>query len=444
MNISDQLYVASIDYSHKALKVRDLDIDRQECPHIRRNVSLQEFGSTLHYYSNDPSDVYHWTLFYNCSSHPNNEEDVEDFHLSCLDNSGRRSYAFPNESSIPKGFNSYGNCEETLVTHTSYSPFPTSSNNNYTVVAKDGFFLFWSTPDDDCKNCESSGGLCSYNKKGGFRKCACGSDFYREFDITCTPQKGVFTGVGVLFLLVLLAYRRVMFSTYKVFTTRWRNNIKRPTNVEIFLESCGHLTVERYKYSDIKKMTNSLKETLGQGGYGSVFKGKLKRDGRLVAVKLLNELKGNGEDFINEVATIGRTNHVNVVSLLGFCTEGTKRALVYEFMPNGSLERFIYNEKTSSTPLGWEIFYQIALGIARGLEYLHRGCNTRILHFDIKPHNILLDQEFIPKISDFGLAKLCLTRESIVSMLVARGTIGYIAPEVYCRNFGGLSHKSDV
>ncbi|KAF5191654.1 Pr5-like receptor kinase, partial [Thalictrum thalictroides] len=248
---------------------------------------------------------------------------------------------------------------------------------------------------------------------------------------------GVFTGVGVLVLLILLRY-------YRVFNSHWRNNTKGATNVEMFLESCGHLTVQRYKYSDIKKMTNSFKETLGQGGYGSVFKGKLKHDGRLVAVKLLNESKGNGEDFINEVATIGRTNHVNVVSLLGFCTEGVKRALVYEFMPNGSLERFIYNEKTSDTPLGWEKLYQIALGIATGLEYLHRGCNTRILHFDIKPHNILLDEEFIPKISDFGLAKLCPTKESVVSMLVPRGTIGYIAPEVYCKNFGGVSHKSDV
>ncbi|KAH7841742.1 hypothetical protein Vadar_033702 [Vaccinium darrowii] len=86
----------------------------------------------------------------------------------------------------------------------------------------------------------------------------------------------------------------------------------------------------------------------------------------------------------------------------------------------------------------------IAVGIARGLEYLHRGCNTRILHFDIKPHNILLDEDFCPKISDFGLAKLCPQKESIISLLGARGTAGYIAPEVFSRNFGGVSHKSDV
>ena len=94
--------------------------------------------------------------------------------------------------------------------------------------------------------------------------------------------------------------------------------------------------------------------------------------------------------------------------------------------------------------LEWNTIYQIAIGIARGLEYLHRGCSTRILHFDIKPHNILLDEDFCPKISDFGLAKLCQGKESIVSMTGVRGTAGYIAPEVFSRNFGGVSHKSDV
>ncbi|KAH9778772.1 hypothetical protein KPL71_007455 [Citrus sinensis] len=142
-----------------------------------------------------------------------------------------------------------------------------------------------------------------------------------------------------------------------------------------------------------------------------------------------------------------RTSHVNVVTLLGFCLEGNNRALIYEFMPNGSLEKFVYNGDTSKPCqyLRWEKMYEIVIGIAKGLEYLHRGCSTRILHFDIKPHNILLDQDFCPKISDFGLAKLCTTKKGIVSSLLgARGTIGYIALEVFSRNFGEVSHKSDV
>ncbi|KAG2700859.1 hypothetical protein I3760_06G017500 [Carya illinoinensis] len=215
-------------------------------------------------------------------------------------------------------------------------------------------------------------------------------------------------------------------------------------NVETFLRNNGPFGIRRYSYYDIKKMTNFLKDKLGQGGYGSVYKGKL-QDGSLAAVKVLKGSIGNGEEFINEVASISKTSHVNIVTLRGFCFEGSKRALVYEFMPNGSLEKFIFKrDSPSDHQLQWETLYKIAVGIARGLEYLHRGCNNRILHFDIKPHNILLDENFCPKISDFGLAKVCPREQSIISMLGARGTAGYIAPEVFCRNFGGVSHKSDV
>ena len=225
---------------------------------------------------------------------------------------------------------------------------------------------------------------------------------------------------------------------------KWRKKTESYRNVETFLENFGSLAPKRYCYSDVRKMTNSFKYKLGEGGYGSVYKGKLD-NGNLIAVKVLQESKGNGEEFVNEVASISRTSHVNVVTLLGFCFEGRERALIYEFMPNGSLEKFVYDGISSTNrQLGWDKSYHIAIGIARGLEYLHRGCNTRILHLDIKPHNILLDEDFIPKISDFGLAKLCPGKESAVSLLNARGTIGYIAPEVFCRNFGRVSHKSDV
>ena len=226
----------------------------------------------------------------------------------------------------------------------------------------------------------------------------------------------------------------------------WKGDEKRVhTNAEEFLKNYGSIFPKRYTYSDVKKLTNLFKEKIGQGGYGAVYKGQLP-DGSIVAVKVLKESKGNGEEFINEVASISRTSHVNVVSLLGFCYERNKRALIFEFMPNGSLDKFIFDKGPSSTndQLDKNTMFQIAIGIARGLEYLHRGCTTRILHFDIKPHNILLDEYLCPKISDFGLAKLCKIKESIVSMTGMRGTVGYIAPEVFSRNFGGVSHKSDV
>ncbi|XP_047058793.1 LEAF RUST 10 DISEASE-RESISTANCE LOCUS RECEPTOR-LIKE PROTEIN KINASE-like 2.5 isoform X1 [Lolium rigidum] len=213
-------------------------------------------------------------------------------------------------------------------------------------------------------------------------------------------------------------------------------------NYEAMIVSYGSLAPKRYTYSEVMKLTSSRSDQLGKGGYGVVFKGRLD-DGRLVAVKFLHECKGNGDDFVNEVMSIGRTSHVNIVNLFGFCLEGSKRALIYEYMPNGSLDKYIYSENPKEI-LGWERLYAIAIGIARGLEYLHHSCNTRIVHFDIKPQNILLDKDFSPKIADFGLAKLSHAKESQLSMTGARGTIGYIAPEVHSRAFGVASTKSDV
>ncbi|KAL7090277.1 hypothetical protein ACP275_12G030700 [Erythranthe tilingii] len=255
---------------------------------------------------------------------------------------------------------------------------------------------------------------------------------------TSSSPIGTIAGVilGVLTILSIMLYcyikrRRESEGPYQL-----SNQV-----IEKFLLQHGSLALKRYKYSEIKKITKSLNEKLGQGGYGSVYKGVLP-DGSLVAVKVLIEADSNGEEFINEVASISRTSHVNIVNLLGFCFDRNKRALVYQFMANKSLDKFISNK--DSCPIDLQTMYGIAVGVAKGLEYLHTGCNTRIVHFDIKPQNILLDEDFCPKISDFGLAKLGKKKQSVISMLGTRGTIGYIAPEVFSRNFGGVSYKSDV
>jgi len=214
-------------------------------------------------------------------------------------------------------------------------------------------------------------------------------------------------------------------------------------NIEEFLQSHDHnLTLIRYSYSEIKKITHGFNDKLGEGGYGSVYKGKL-RSGHFAAVKILNKKKANGQEFINEVATIGRIHHCNVVRLIGFTVEGSKCALIYEFMPNGSLEKYIFSRQ-GSVPLSNQKIYEISLGVARGIEYLHEGCEMQILHFDIKPHNILLDENFTPKVSDFGLAKLYPTNKSVVSLTMARGTLGYMAPELFYKSIGGVSYKADV
>ena len=123
-----------------------------------------------------------------------------------------------------------------------------------------------------------------------------------------------------------------------------------------------------------------------------MFKGNLSND-VFVAVKILNNSKGNGEEFINEVGSMGRIHHVNVAHLVGYCADGFQRALIYEYLPNKSLEKYIFSSNGKSHILGWEKLQDIALGIAKGIGYLHQGCDQQILHFDIKLHNILLDQD---------------------------------------------------
>ncbi|KAK7405328.1 hypothetical protein VNO78_06556 [Psophocarpus tetragonolobus] len=234
---------------------------------------------------------------------------------------------------------------------------------------------------------------------------------------------------GVILLLVFFIYmwRRRYFSMYE--------------NIEIFLQD-NDLNPIRYEYSEIKKMTEGFKVKLGQGGFGSVYKGKL-RSGLDVAIKMLTKSEASGQDFINEVATIGRIHHMNIVRLIGYCVQGEKCALVYEYMPNGSLDKHIFS-KGDNTSLSYEKTYEISLGIARGIAYLHQDCDVQILHFDIKPHNILLDDNFTPKVSDFGLAKLFPIKDKSIVLTAARGTLGYMAPELFYKNIGGVSYKADI
>nr|XP_023916369.1 rust resistance kinase Lr10-like [Quercus suber] len=287
--------------------------------------------------------------------------------------------------------------------------------------------LTWSEP--KCGPCEVKG-----------EKCRLKVLYSIQFPLLLSPQLIMLKSFTVFilgpFLLALAVY--AFYHVYCYDKTEKENQAR----IEKFLEDYKALKPTRYSYANIKRITNQLSEKLGQGAYGTVFKGKLSSEIH-VAVKILNIFKGDGEEFINEVGTMGKIHHVNVVRLVGFCADGFRRALVYEFLPNDSLDKFI-SPVDSNSFLGWEKLHDIALGIAKGIEYLHQGCDQQILHFDIKPHNILLDQNFNPKISDFGLAKLCAKDQSAVSMTTARGTIGYIAPEVFSRNFGKVSYKSDI
>ncbi|KAJ3685996.1 hypothetical protein LUZ61_015160 [Rhynchospora tenuis] len=251
------------------------------------------------------------------------------------------------------------------------------------------------------------------------------------------------------FIIVLLLFSRLFCMPSVVFvflTHKYRRERMHFDNVEKFLRYQQALAPTRYSYTEIIAITRNFREKLGEGGFGSVFKGSIFST-RQVAVKMLGSSQLHGEEFINEVSTLCKVHHKNIVRLIGYCSEGSIRALVYEYMPNGSLDKHIFSSKEAniiSRPFSWEKLKQIALEVAKGIDYLHRDCDMQILHFDIKPHNILLDNNFVPKVSDFGLAKFYPKDSRLVSASIAKGTAGYIAPELLSRNFGGVSDKCDV
>ncbi|KAJ6806085.1 G-type lectin S-receptor-like serine/threonine-protein kinase LECRK2 [Iris pallida] len=201
-----------------------------------------------------------------------------------------------------------------------------------------------------------------------------------------------------------------------------------------------------FTYRELETATEGFSEELGRGAFGTVYKGALAAPDHEVlpiAVKKLecvhdDELEAAEKDFMNEIRTIGMTHHKNLVRLLGFCKEGTRRLLVYEFMSNGSLHKFLFGGPVRP---GWSRRVEIALGVARGLAYLHEECRTQIIHCDIKPHNVLVDDGLAARISDFGMAKLLRLEQTRTSTGI-RGTVGYFAPEWFKNS--AITAKVDV
>ncbi|KAJ0582476.1 putative protein kinase RLK-Pelle-DLSV family [Helianthus annuus] len=196
-----------------------------------------------------------------------------------------------------------------------------------------------------------------------------------------------------------------------------------------------------FKFSEIKAATSNFKSSnkRGEGGFGSVYEGKLK-DGTIVAIKQLSSRSKQGrEEFIDEISMISSMNHVNLVRLVGFC-DHKRPCVVYEYMRYNSLSQAL-SDKGAKGRLTWPVRVQICMGVAQGLFYLHEGSNVQIIHRDIKPSNILLDENFIPKISDFGIAKQNENRKSDHTINI-KGTRAYMAPEYATR--GCLTPLADV
>ncbi|KAL8545056.1 hypothetical protein ACS0TY_005310 [Phlomoides rotata] len=214
-----------------------------------------------------------------------------------------------------------------------------------------------------------------------------------------------------------------------------------PTMEKFFHEFAQEKPV-RFSAQQLCSFTENYATVLGSGGFGKVYRGEFP-NGIKIAVKVLNRSPNEHveQQFMAEIGTIGRTHHINCVRLYGFCYDHCTSSLVYEFMENGSLDKHLFVENHE---LEWEKLHEIALGTAKGIAYLHHECQHRIVHYDIKPGNVLLDENFCPKVADFGLAKLCNRDDTHVSITGGfRGTPGYAAPEFMFNNFP-ITHKCDV
>lgn len=356
-----------------------------------------------------------------------------------------------------------------------------SAVGNLRKVLQQGFEIEW---DGDCKSCmQNDVGRCGYVdqvRKSGDEYCFCADGVHKN---NCTDgaivrldsignipgKKSGKTPMGMIIGVVLGAAAMFLCASYILY--KRKHNKKRkfrfrgqdeqvlkryldggngttPASIETFLKNYTLGRPTRFSYKQLKKYTNNFSHKIGQGGFGSVFQGLLP-NGFIIAVKILDESTNQIQtQFLNEVLTIGRIHHNHLVRLLGYCFDQSRIALIYEFMVNGSLEKYIHQKKDQAvieqSTLTWAQLHNIAVGTAKGLAYLHEECRNRILHCDIKPHNILLDENFLPKVSDFGLAMALNKENSHISMTHGTGTPGYAPPEMWYVKFGPVTDKSDV
>lgn len=293
-----------------------------------------------------------------------------------------------------------------------------------------------------CKLCVTSGGQCGYNSTHPFlcicnegnSTTDCSADCGRACVTSNANQKSIIAGVVIA--TIAITFFSLMACYWWCWRSRAANQYLRP------LKGMNDSPIQ-FTLKELTEATDNFREKLGSGGYASVYKGILV-NGSIVAVKKLSALRQAAKVFRAEVSTLGSINHFNLVKLIGYCSDNSERLLVYEYMSNGSLDRFIFNP-SADVFLDWNKRFEIALGAARGIAYLHEGARTRIMHCDIKPANILLDDNFTAKVADFGLAKLIKEREqNQMHSAAIKGTLGYIAPECFKGPLTPVTEKSDV
>ncbi|XP_058221471.1 G-type lectin S-receptor-like serine/threonine-protein kinase SD2-5 [Rhododendron vialii] len=313
----------------------------------------------------------------------------------------------------------------------------------------------FATTIDECKeaclnNCSCKAALFRYDMNVSSGNCSLQSDELYSF-MTSSENFGSYASIKVqkvpsqkklasLLLILVLPLVGVLLVVTFVGGMCYRYRmLKVIDNSEEETDDQVTESLTKFSFEELKSCTQNFQIRLGQGGFGAVFEGVLS-DGIKVAVKQLDSIVQGRKEFLAEVNTIGKVEHFQLVRLIGYCAEKSNRLLVYEHMFNGSLDKWIFNRDKAKT-LDWKTRQEIIYGVAKGLQYLHEECHRNIIHFDIKPQNILLDKDFRAKISDFGLARLIDGNQSL-ALTSLKGTIGYLAPEMYRGSH--ISVKADI
>ncbi|XAR55973.1 Non-specific serine/threonine protein kinase [Bertholletia excelsa] len=412
-----------------------LDFDNT-CP-----IPLQNFSTdgTPFQYGPSYTDLF---FFYNCSKY----YDDATYQVDCASsNTSRYSFGVFHKEILDSRNYSTGLCESWVNAPAETAPIAQLLRMNFTDVLRRGFVLQWN--DSSCSKCRTSRGRCGSVSMEFICFCPDGLHSISCYDDRRRLGRKLGIGFGaaggtLLLVVAFLMFRRWRRRTHSDTSSSWASKAtsypSSNTDIEKAVTNYG---VQIFRYKDLAKATSNFdsNKELGDGGFGTVHKGKL-RDGREVAVKRLFEHNYRRvEQFLNEIEILARLHHQNLVTLYG-CTSPSSRELllVYEYIPNGTVADHLHGEQAKPGSLSWTTRMRIAVETASALAYLHA---SEVVHRDVKTNNILLDSYFHVKVADFGLSRLFPTHVTHVST-APQGTPGYVDPEYHqCYH---LTNKSDV
>ncbi|GAB2298816.1 hypothetical protein Dimus_032894 [Dionaea muscipula] len=422
--MSQTYYVANITPTTHILTVARDDYYTSGCPPSLENIAI---NSTLFTYAPTDENI---TFFYNCA-----QALTAGLSTPCNLASGKQitGYFFT-ESMLALSSQAADGCSSNLSVPVLESAIAGLNQQSLVSTLQQGFELEWFADDESCAVCTAGGGECGYDWTSNKFACYGGKSSSTVIVILC-----VMIPFGICCILVGAAcfiWKRKILHMWK------RKRLVAEHKRKLGEEGTAGLELPVFDFEAIATATDNFsdKNKLGEGGFGCVYKGLLD-DGREVAVKRLSQSSGQGtEQFKNELVLIAKLQHRNLVRLLGCCVHRDEKILIYEFLPNRSLDSFIFN--STKEQLTWCTRFNIIEGIARGLLYLHRDSRLRVIHRDLKPSNVLLDSDMNPKISDFGLARIFPATQDSANTRRIEGTIGYMSPEYVLK--GIISEKSDV